>query len=156
MSKAPPKAPKRTRANDEDHEPSTASRRTFLGCSSLALVGAGLGLSAPEVKTAELRWQSERGFPDLDQELVVRLPKRPSGVHHARLLIETPREHKEIDLGPVALRRGEAVLTIPLRYPYESFVVGDYRYHVSIEGAQLSLRTSRPARFTVRPFVWFS
>ena len=125
--------------------------------SAAAATAAAVGVGAVLPESPEVGWLKEQSGPDFGTPLSVTLPAgtAPQSVEVA-LIVETPLAvfYRSVDVFEVT--EGSQTLDIPLIYPYEGFVLGDYAYRAVVTGDGFKVATTTQAGFTVSPFRWLS
>ncbi len=132
------------------------TRRGFLKITAAAATAAVVGIDLASQMAQGLRWEGLRGGPDFLHPLTLTLPdgERTQEVE-VTLIVETPQEIYRRSLGTQPVSAGVNRLEVPLIYPYEGFVLGDYAYTAILKGTGLRFATAAPVRYTVSPFRWF-
>jgi hypothetical protein len=141
-----------------DEADTKLGRRGFLGSGAAALAGAGIATGISAAIGPALRFVSTDDlFPDapavveIDGALL-----RGARVVRVRLVVDTPRGRVTLEQGAHRVSRDEPRVAVRLTYPYEDFVVGDYRYHAELDLGERTLRTREAAAYDVRRVAWFS
>ena len=93
--------------------------------------------------------------PDFPHRLFLEVPEEHQGQQLTPcLVVETPKGIFTYTFENHVAAKGLQVLTLPLLYPFEGFVLGEYSYMATIKGDSLSLRSHNRVRYSVSPFHW--
>lgn len=158
---------------DTPERPPSLDRRSFLTTALATIAGASAGFSLgrpfqsgsgkEEARFAfghgkEFNYDDDlRAFPDCPVTVECLLPKLRAGTRvEASLIVQTPREKRELDLGAFSVFRGRVWIPTRLIYPYNDRVPGEYTYHMLLSSGDHKWMTEAPASYSVRPFYWFS
>ncbi len=132
----------------------TSGAAALAGTAGGASIGAGLErlLAASKVS-----WASVAGSPDAGVLLWVERPFEDRPIRASlELVLTTPRGTVRQPAGELELPGGQSSHEVTLLYPFDDFVVGEYRYRAELRCAGETLSTPTTVRYSVKPFLWFS
>ena len=131
----------------------TVDRRRFIGLGIAAAGTAAVVGPGPWTARASLTWGSVKGFPGRPNRLAFLAPDLPDGAEvEITVQVEGPCPERPLivlETMTAQVSAGTAEIEVPMTYPYERRLSGEYRYVADASWRGATVRTRAPSTYSV-------